>query len=117
MRPPVETLGTRPVNHWGALLIAGLFCVPGVALADARAPEPPDLIGQLLDDPIGFLLDTHARAPAPPEALEGVEGIVTVGLERPREQVGQHAELAARAFDINYTFAYPDSVRRAGADR
>lgn len=105
------------MKTWGALFLVGLFCGPAAALADTRAPEAPDLIGLLLDDPIGFALERAAAAPAEPEAAESVEGGVLVVIDAPSEPIAPPTELAARAFDITYTFAYPDSVRRAGADR
>ncbi|MFC3078722.1 hypothetical protein ACFODL_11540 [Phenylobacterium terrae] len=74
------------------------------------------MIGLLLDDPIGFALE-RAAAAAEPEAPESVEGGVLVVIDAPSEPIAPPTELAARAFDITYTFAYPDSVRRAGADR
>ena len=101
----------------GALFILGLSCAPGLALADVRASEPPDLIGLLLDDPIGFALEAKAVTPGEPEVAEAVEDGVAVALDRPDGPSAVPTELAARAFDITYTFAYPDSVRRAGADR
>lgn len=75
------------------------------------------MIGLLLDDPIGFALEARGLAAAEAEDPEAVEDGVAVALDRPNEPSAAPTELAARAFDITYTFAYPDSVRRAGADR
>ncbi|HEX2559813.1 hypothetical protein [Phenylobacterium sp.] len=105
------------MKPWGAFLTAVLFAGPAFAQAGERTPEPADLIGLLLDDPIGFALEAAAQSPAEPEAPESVEGGVLVGIDAPGEPLQPPAELAARAFDITYTFAHPDAVRRAGADR
>lgn len=108
------------MKAWGALLVVGLSCAPALAAASASAPQTDDLIGLLLDDPIGFALSTSAAWPADMEAsalAEDVADTVAAAPEPPAEPSRSHAELAARAFDITYTFAHPDSVRRAGADR
>lgn len=104
----------------GALLILGLFCAPHPAWASAPEPEPADLIGLLLDDPIGFVLAASGPAPAetgPAAEPEDFSDTVATAPDPPDGPARSHPELAARAFDITYTFAYPDSVRRAGADR
>lgn len=105
------------MKPWGAFLIVGLLCSPGLARGNAPAPGDADLIGLLLEDPIAFALEVQAAAPAEPMAPDAVADAVAVALAPPAEPSPRSSELAARAFDITYTFAYPDSVRRAGADR
>jgi hypothetical protein len=107
------------MKPWGAILTFALLCGAAGAQATEISPERTDLIGLLLDDPIGFALETAPSelAESEPQAGVGFDGGVSVGIDAPPEPLQPPAELAARAFDITYTFAYPDSVRRAGADR
>lgn len=105
------------MKTWGATLILALFFAPGLACADDRVPEAGDLIGLLLDDPIEFVLTLEAHRAVEEEPAADTDDAVAVPIAAPVEPVLQHAELAASALDITYTFAHPDSLRRSGADR